>query len=151
MLKLNIGDTPHSLTEEDFIKLGHLTEGASGADIKVLVKEAMMEPIKRCQQAKQFVRDKEGYYYPCERYPNCSRCPVQLSSDPPGLDYTCKSCGALRMTIWQIPIEECYKLKCPEVSMKDFEKVLRHAFSTVSPEELKRYSDWTAMFGQDGA
>ena len=150
-LKLHMGDTPNSLTQADFEKLGKLTEGASGADIKVLVKEAMMEPIKRCQQARQFLRDKDGYYYPCERYPNCSHCPPKLSTDPPGLDYTCPRCGALRMTLWDIPNDECKMLKCPDVSYKDFEKVLRHAFSTVSPEELKRYSDWTAMFGQDGA
>ena len=151
MLKLHMGDTPNNLTDADLDRLGKLTEGASGADIKVLVKEAMMEPIKRCQQAKQFTKDADGNYMPCDRYPNCAYCPPKLSTDPPNMDYTCSHCGALRMTLWDIPTEECPKLQCPQVTIKDFEKVLRHAFSTVSADELKRYADWTAMFGQDGA
>lgn len=40
MVKLHLGDTPNNLTEADFERLGQLTEGASGSDIKVLVKEA---------------------------------------------------------------------------------------------------------------
>lgn len=47
MVKLHLGDTPHNLAEADFQRLGQMTEGASGSDIKVLVKEAMMEPLKR--------------------------------------------------------------------------------------------------------
>jgi vacuolar protein-sorting-associated protein 4 len=151
MAKLHVGDTPTSLTEADFERLGQLTEGASGSDILVLVKEALMEPIKRCQQARQFLKDAKGNYLPCSQYPNCSRCPPKLSSDPPGMDYTCRHCGAVRMTLWEIPDDECHLLQCPLVSYKDFEAVLRHAFSTVSAEELARYTEWTAMFGQDGA
>jgi Vps4 C terminal oligomerisation domain len=67
------------------------------------------------------------------------------------MNYDCQYCGARRMTLWQIPNEDCHKLQCPLVTYKDFETVLRHAFSTVSADELKRYADWTAMFGQDGA
>jgi len=40
MVKLHLGDTPNNLTQADFERLGQLTEGASGSDIKVLVKEA---------------------------------------------------------------------------------------------------------------
>lgn len=151
MLKLHLGDTPNNLTDADFDRLGKLTEGASGSDIKVLVKEASMEPIKRCQQAKQFIRDENGNYFPCAQYPNCSLCEPKLSTDPPNKDYTCRNCGALRMTLWDIPNEECPKLQCPQITVKDFEAVLRHAFSTVSEEELKRYLEWTEQFGQDGS
>ena len=151
MVRLNLGDTPHNLTDADFERLGKLTKGASGSDIKVLVKEASMEPIKRCQQAKQFVKDAAGNYFPCAKYPNCSLCEPKLSTDPPNKDYTCRNCGALRMTLWDIPNDECPKLQCPHITVKDFETVLRHAFSTVSDEELKRYDEWTEQFGQDGS
>jgi len=70
MVKLNIGDTPHTLTDKDFDKLGEKTEGASGSDISVLVREALYEPLRKCQQAKQFIFDGE-FYSPCEKYPSC--------------------------------------------------------------------------------
>ncbi|KAL3924210.1 MAG: hypothetical protein SGILL_001187 [Bacillariaceae sp.] len=148
MVKLHLGDTPNDLSEDDFDRLGQITKGASGSDIKVLVKEALMQPLRRCQQAKQFYIDSEGCYKPCDQYPNCSSCPPKLSSDAPGKDYTCKKCGALRMALWDVPPD---KLKAPDVRVEDFEKVMRSSVSTVSPEELKRFQEWTKLFGQDGA
>lgn len=148
MCKLHLGDTPNDLTDHDFDLMGEITEGASGSDIKVLVKEALMEPLRRCQQAKQFRVDSDGSYVPCENYPNCSSCPPKLSSDPKDKDYSCKKCGAKRMQLWDVPPD---KLKVPVVTYKDFEKVMRHSCSTVSEEELQRFIDWTKQFGQDGA
>lgn len=148
MLRLHLGDTPNDLTEEDFEKLGEMTEGASGSDIKVLVKEALMEPLRRCQQAKQFYVDGEGYYHPCTKYPNCSKCPPKLSTDKSDTIYDCPHCGSKRMTLWQVPPD---KLKAPMVVLGDFAKVMRHSSSTVSPDELKRFTEWTKLFGQDGA
>eukprot|EP00550_Attheya_septentrionalis_P003090 CAMPEP_0198283348 /NCGR_PEP_ID=MMETSP1449-20131203/2971_1 /TAXON_ID=420275 /ORGANISM="Attheya septentrionalis, Strain CCMP2084" /LENGTH=449 /DNA_ID=CAMNT_0043979933 /DNA_START=112 /DNA_END=1461 /DNA_ORIENTATION=+ len=147
MIKLNLGDTPNDLTEDDFDRLGEICVGASGSDIKVLVKEALMEPLRRCQQAKQFSQDGE-FLIPCAQYPNCPRCPPKLSTDKPGKDYTCKSCGALRMSLWDVPSE---KLKAPTLSASDFEKVLKHSFTTVSETELKEFVTWTTQFGQEGA
>jgi vacuolar protein-sorting-associated protein 4 len=148
MVKLHLGDTPNSLTDEDFDRLGEITDGASGSDIKVLVKEALMQPLRRCQQAKQFYVDNEGYYHPCDKYPNCPSCPPKLSSDKPGTNYDCSKCGAKRISLWDVPPE---LLKAPDVKVLDFETVMRSSVSTVSPDELKRFEEWTKMFGQDGA
>jgi len=147
MVKLHLGDTPNNLSESDFDTLGRLTEGASGSDIKVLVKEALMEPLRRCQQAQQFLPVGD-HLMPCERYPNCPYCPPKLSTDPPNKDYTCKKCKAIRMQLWDVPPE---KLKAPDVSVKDFETVLKHSVSSVSKEELEKYAEWTKQFGQEGA
>jgi len=147
MVKLHLGDTPSSLTEGDFDKLGDITEGASGSDIKVLVKEALMQPLRTCQKAQQFIKVGK-YLVPCAQYPNCAQCPPKLSSDPKGTNYDCNACGAVRMQLWDVPPE---KLKAPDVSYTDFEKVLKHSFSSVSPDELKEYDDWTKQFGQEGA
>jgi len=147
MVKLHLGDTPNNLSESDFDTLGRLTEGASGSDIKVLVKEALMEPLRRCQQAQQFLPVGD-HLMPCERYPNCPYCPPKLSTDPPNKDYTCKKCKAIRMQLWDVPPE---KLKAPDVSVKDFETVLKHSVSSVSKEELEKYAEWTKKFGQEGA
>ena len=147
MVKLHLGDTPNDLEEDDFDVLGEITEGASGSDIKVLVKEALMEPLRRCQQAKQFIVTKDGFYEPVEKYPNCSECPVEVSTDKNGNDYTCKRCGAKRMQLWDVPPE---KLRAPVVQVEDFKRVMRHSCSTVSDDELTRFREWAVMFGQQG-
>lgn len=147
MVKMNLGDTPSSLTEDDIDKLGEITEGASGSDIKVLVKEALMQPLRKCQKAQQFLPVGE-FLVPCANFPNCEYCPPKLSTDRPGKDYTCDKCGAIRMQLWDIPPQ---KLKAPDVAIDDFQKVLKHSFSSVSPEELKEYDAWTSQFGQEGA
>ena len=148
MVKLNLGDTPNNLTEEEFDKTGEITEGSSGADIKILVQEALMQPLRRCQKAKQFYIDEEGFYKPCEKYPNCPACPPKLSTDLPGKDYACDQCGAMRMSLWDVPTE---KLRAPEVVYSDFQIVMRSSVTSVSPEELGRFKEWTKLFGQDGA
>eukprot|EP00585_Thalassiosira_rotula_P007312 CAMPEP_0196137228 /NCGR_PEP_ID=MMETSP0910-20130528/5276_1 /TAXON_ID=49265 /ORGANISM="Thalassiosira rotula, Strain GSO102" /LENGTH=455 /DNA_ID=CAMNT_0041397661 /DNA_START=320 /DNA_END=1687 /DNA_ORIENTATION=+ len=147
MVKIHLGDTPNNLSEDDFDELGQMTEGASGSDIKVLVKEALMEPLRRCQQAQQFMPVGD-FLLPCEQYPNCAYCPPKLSTDPPGKVYKCNTCGAIRMQLWDVPPE---KLKAPDVSVSDFKAVLRHSHSTVSAEELQEYTKWTKQFGQEGA
>mmetsp|Transcript_31535 Transcript_31535/g.66329 ORF Transcript_31535/g.66329 Transcript_31535/m.66329 type:complete len:454 (-) Transcript_31535:76-1437(-) len=147
MVKIHLGDTPNNLSESDFDTLGRLTVGASGSDIMVLVKEALMEPLRRCQQAQQFLPVGE-FLLPCEQYPNCPYCPPKLSTDPPNKNYDCSRCGAKRMALWDVPPE---KLKAPDVCVKDFESVLRHSHSTVSADELEEYTKWTTQFGQEGA
>merc|ERR1712232_245798 len=106
MCKIHLGDTPNNLKEDDFQAMGVITEGASGSDIKVLVKEALMQPLRRCQQAKQFYTDNEGNMVPCEKYPNCAYCPPKLSSDKAGESYECTRCGAVRMSLWDVPSEK---------------------------------------------
>ena len=43
MFKLNLGETAHSLTEENFRELGMRTEGYSGADVALVVRDALMQ------------------------------------------------------------------------------------------------------------
>jgi vacuolar protein-sorting-associated protein 4 len=52
------------------------------------------------------------------------------------------------MSLWDVPPE---KLKAPTLSSSDFEKVLKHSFTTVSETELKEFITWTKQFGQEGA
>jgi len=148
MVKLHLGDTPNELTEAEFDKTGEITEGSSGADVKILVQEALMQPLRRCQKAKQFYIDEDGNYKPCNKYPNCSSCPPKLSSDKPGKDYTCERCGSMRMSLWDVPTE---KLQAPMVLYDDFKSVMKSSVCSVSPDELKRFEEWTKLFGQDGA
>lgn len=54
MFKLHLGSTPNDLTEADFITLGTKTEGYSGADVSVIVRDALMQPVRKVQSATHF-------------------------------------------------------------------------------------------------
>lgn len=46
--------TKNNLTETDYIQLGEMSEGYSASDITIVVNEALMEPVRRCQSGKFF-------------------------------------------------------------------------------------------------
>jgi hypothetical protein len=47
--QVHLGDTPHSLTKEDFQDLARNTPGFSGSDVGVMVKDVLFEPVHpRC-------------------------------------------------------------------------------------------------------
>jgi hypothetical protein len=52
--QVHLGDTPHSLTEADFQALGAATEGFSGSDVSVVVKDVLMQPIRLLREATHF-------------------------------------------------------------------------------------------------
>ena len=54
MFKLHLGNTPHNLTDEDFKTLGKQSEGYSGADVGLVVREAIMKPVRKIQSATHF-------------------------------------------------------------------------------------------------
>lgn len=56
MFKLHLGNTSHCVTEEDFKKLAASTDGYSGADISIIVRDALMQPIRQVQTATHFKR-----------------------------------------------------------------------------------------------
>ena len=54
MFELNVGETPHNVTHAEFKKLGEMTEGYSGSDIAIAVRDALMEPIRKLRMATHF-------------------------------------------------------------------------------------------------
>lgn len=76
MLGIHLGDTPNELSDANFTAIAEKTEGyvcllqrtgrmleltvillstsSSGSDISVLVRDALMEPLRKCQQAQFF-------------------------------------------------------------------------------------------------
>lgn len=83
MFKLNLGNTPNSLNEDDYENLGELTDNYSGSDIATVVKDALMEPIRKCQTARKFKTMPDGSYvptYPSD--PEGFECTLQTLPDP---------------------------------------------------------------------
>jgi vacuolar protein-sorting-associated protein 4 len=56
MFKLHIGDTPNTLRDEDYKELAKKTEGYSGHDISMVVRDALMQPVRKVQDATHFKR-----------------------------------------------------------------------------------------------
>ena len=56
MFKLNMGTTRTSLTEDQYRILGsdEKTDGYSGADISLVVRDSLMQPVRRVQNATHF-------------------------------------------------------------------------------------------------
>ncbi|XP_077451986.1 vacuolar protein sorting-associated protein 4A isoform X7 [Stigmatopora argus] len=54
MFRLHLGNTPHSLSETDLRQLAHKTDGYSGADISIIVRDALMQPVRKVQSATHF-------------------------------------------------------------------------------------------------
>lgn len=151
MFKLHLGDTPNTVTDEEFALLGQKAEGYSGSDISVCVREALMEPLRKCQHAKFFVPCSEaGKLMPwTESYPPCTSCPIDIQAmSNPKTFPACQKCGAIRTTLMEVPQEA---LKVPKVDVNDFLHVLnRGGGATVNQKELTEFEDWTKEFGQEG-
>lgn len=54
MFKLAVGDTNTALKAEDFRELARASEGYSGSDISIVVQDALMQPVRKIQQATHF-------------------------------------------------------------------------------------------------
>ncbi|RUS16290.1 hypothetical protein BC938DRAFT_476629 [Jimgerdemannia flammicorona] len=132
MFELNIGNTPNLLTPRDFRDLGEKTEGYSGSDIAIVVRDALMQPIRKVQTATHFKqvnapsRDDPSVYTP--HLTPCS------PGDP----------GAVEMTWMDVKSEELLE---PDLNMQDFIRAVQTARPTVNKDDIKRHTSFTSDFG----
>lgn len=136
MFKLNLGDTPHNLTDEDFRILGAKTDGYSGADISIVVRDALMQPVRKVQTATHF-RYVRG---PSRANPDVLVDDL-LTPCSPG------EAGAMEMSWEQVPSDRLYE---PVVSMRDMMRSLADSKPSVNDEDLEKLRKFTEDFGQEG-
>ncbi|XP_062501037.1 vacuolar protein sorting-associated protein 4B-like [Corticium candelabrum] len=136
VFQLNLGNTPHSLTQQDFIKLGQMTDGYSGADVSVVVRDALMEPVRMVQQATHFKRVSAP-----SRDDSSVILHDLLTPCSPG------DPQAFEMTWMDVPSD---KLLEPIVGMRDMMKALEHTRPTVNQADLEKLEDFTKDFGLEG-
>ncbi|CAK0830035.1 unnamed protein product [Prorocentrum cordatum] len=133
MLKLHLGDTPNALQEADFRAIAERAEFFSGADMSILVRDAIYEPIRRCRRAKFFKRvSKAGadgtvreFWTPCS------------PGDP----------NRVEKSLMEIPGAELLE---PDVLASDFEAALEKCRPSVSQGDLKAHEEFTQNYGMDG-
>lgn len=124
MFKLNIGDTPTTLTSQDYQTLANITDGYSGHDIAVVVKDALMQPIRKIQAATHFRKIGEQYQ-PCS----------------PG------EAGSVEMNWMDL---DGNQLKEPDLTIADFLKAVKNNKPTVNQKDLDKFVEFTNDFGSDG-
>lgn len=136
MFKLNLGTTPSNLTDNDFITLGQKTESYSGADISIIVRDALMQPIRKVQMATHFKKARGKTWNNQDVIADDLLTPCS-PSDP----------NAIKMTWVDV---EADKLLEPIVSMEDMLRSLEKTKPTVNDEDLKKLLKFTEDFGQEG-
>ncbi|XP_002159815.2 vacuolar protein sorting-associated protein 4B isoform X1 [Hydra vulgaris] len=136
MFSLHIGSTPHSLTQNDFKVLAQRSEGYSGADIGVVVRDALMQPVRKVQSATHF-KKVSG---PSREDPS-KIVDDLLSPCSPG------DRGAIEMNWMDVPGN---KLLEPVVSFSDMNRSLASIRPTINEEDLTRLKKFTEDFGQEG-
>jgi vacuolar protein-sorting-associated protein 4 len=136
IFKIHIGNTPNSLTEDDFRVLGQKTEGFSGADVSIVVRDALMQPVRKVQTATHF-RKVSG---PSRSDPNVIVHDL-LTPCSPGTP------GAIEMSWMDVPGD---KLLEPVVSMSDMLRSLATSRPTVNAEDMTKLEKFKNDFGMEG-
>ncbi|ORY26358.1 P-loop containing nucleoside triphosphate hydrolase protein [Naematelia encephala] len=133
MFELNVGSTPHGLSPHDFSTLADETEGYSGSDIAVIVRDALMQPVRKVLSATHFqevtVDTPEG---PKTKLTPCS----------PGAQ------GAVEKTWTDVNSDELLE---PLLSLRDFEQSIQVNRPTVSQADIGKYIAFTNESGGEGA
>nr|CAD7392539.1 unnamed protein product [Timema cristinae] len=136
MFKLHLGNTPHMLTEDDLKQLAKKTSGYSGADISIVVRDALMQPVRKVQSATHF-RKVQG---PSRTDPNVILDDL-LTPCSPGCP------GAFEMTWVDVPGDKLFE---PPVSMSDMLRSLATSKPTVNDEDMVKLDKFKEDFGQEG-
>ncbi|KAK6628746.1 Vacuolar protein sorting-associated protein 4 [Polyplax serrata] len=133
MFKLHLGSTRHTLTDEDLRQLAAQTDGYSGADISIVVRDALMQPVRKVQTATHFVRVRG----PSPIDPSVIVDDL-LSPCSPGVK------GAIEMNWMDVPGDKLYE---PPADML---RSVATSKPTVNAEDLKKLDQFTSDFGQEG-
>ncbi|TNV78336.1 hypothetical protein FGO68_gene6957 [Halteria grandinella] len=126
--KLRLGKTPNAVTESDFKEFGLASEGYSGSDIAVVVKEALMMPLRRCISARKFKHKKD----PVD---NSLKWIATYPSDNIGVE----------MTLSDVPPQ---MLICPDVNAEDIYSALVQTRPSVAKKDLEKYEQFTRQYGE---
>ncbi|ORX66070.1 AAA-domain-containing protein [Linderina pennispora] len=137
MFQLHIGNTPCTLTQRDYRMLAEQTDGYSGSDIAVIVRDALMQPIRKVQLATHFKRvvrsadrsepngPQREYWTPCS------------PGDPEAIEKTWSDVGGDEL--WE-----------PDLTLSDFLKAVKNSRPTVNEADLSKQIEFTNDFGQEG-
>ncbi|KIL62198.1 hypothetical protein M378DRAFT_187396 [Amanita muscaria Koide BX008] len=125
MFQLHIGTTPNELSSKDLRLLAEKTEGYTGSDIAIVVRDALMQPVRKVISATHF-KQVGTKWTPCS------------PGDPAAIERPWSEVGS-------------DELQEPPLKLNDFLKSLESVRPTVTEADIKRHDDWTKESGNDGA
>lgn len=133
MFEIHLGNTPHDLDKDDFQELAEMSDGYSGADIGILVRDAIMQPVRTLQNATFFKR-------------------ISVKGEHGGAKLMWTPCSpgdaaGEAMALMDVKPDE---LHVPAVSRYDFEIALAQTKPSVGKEAIQRHEKFTAEKGQSG-
>ncbi|KAJ9121104.1 Vacuolar protein sorting-associated protein 4 [Naganishia onofrii] len=128
MFELNVGSTPCQLSQKDYRKLAEETEGYSGSDIAVIVRDALMQPVRKVLSATHFhsveVPDKDDPQKKVTKLTPCS----------PGAP------GAIEKSWTDIGSDELLE---PPLTISDFERSISVNRKTVTEADVAKHIAFT--------
>ncbi len=128
----SIGTHSHTLSSQDFVSLGHKTDGYSGAGIDVMVKEALMMPVRKIQKATHFKRVSSGPS-PTDPKVHCNDLWTPCAPrDADAQEISWMLLPADKITVNELPL-----------SMFDFMDVFDMTQKSLNAEDLKKYEDYS--------
>ncbi|KAH7828362.1 Vacuolar protein sorting 4E (Vps4E) [Monocercomonoides exilis] len=133
MFRIHLGKTPNTLTDEDFRILGEKSEGFSGSDVSIVVRDALMQPIRQLQKTTHF-----------------KKCPITEddgTTTEKWVGVSASEPGAVAMNLMSIPPNE---LHTPPVTMEHMLSSLKHTRPSVSPRDVAECDKWTKEYGIQG-
>ncbi|KAL2608330.1 hypothetical protein R1flu_026903 [Riccia fluitans] len=136
MFKVHLGDTPNSLSEIDYQDLARRTDGFSGSDVAVAVKDVLMEPIRKTQDAMHF-----------------KKVPISVDGTSQEMWVPCgpSTPGAVQTTMVELAAQGFgAQILPPPIEKSDFDKVLARQRPTVSKSDLEVQERFTKEFGEEG-
>jgi len=139
IFRLNSSKTPNSVTAEEWRSLAERTEGFSGADIAIVVRDALMHPVRKVNGATHFkVVSGPNPEYPddASKYRDDWLTPCS-PGDP----------HAIEMDLMQIEGE---RLLVPDLCFEDFVKSCASTHPSVGKDDLKQHEQFTEEFGSEG-
>ncbi|KAI3640047.1 hypothetical protein MIR68_000925 [Amoeboaphelidium protococcarum] len=135
MFELHLGSTPNALTPNDFRHLAEKTEGYSGSDIAVVVRDALMQPVRKVQTATHF----KWVDAPSREDVNVIK--KFLTPCSPG------DAGAQEMSWTDVEGDQLLE---PSLTINDFFKAVAKSRPTVNQADLDLQIKFTSDFGQEG-
>ncbi|EEB95518.1 hypothetical protein MPER_05499, partial [Moniliophthora perniciosa FA553] len=128
MFELHVGSTPCELSPKDYRTLADKTDGYSGSDIAIVVRDALMQPVRKVISATHF-----------KRAPNEAGDMVKWTPCSPG------DPDAVEKTWSDIESDELLE---PPLRLPDFLKSLSSVRPTVTEADIKKHDEWTRESGE---
>ncbi|GAA98091.1 uncharacterized protein L969DRAFT_85984 [Mixia osmundae IAM 14324] len=133
MFELNVGTTPCTLTSSDYRDLADKTDGYSGSDIAVLVRDALMQPVRKVMSATHF----KEVSVPAE---DGSADVRKLTPCSPG------DPDAIEKSWTDVETDELLE---PPLNLRDFLRAAQSVRPTVAADDLLKFKEFTDELGSE--